>query len=181
MLKRSFDICFAVLVLAITSPLCLLITVAIWIDSGRPIFFRQERTGFCGEPFVAWKFKTLHYIHPDPNHTPCCNSCNVTRFGRLLRRTHLDELPQLLNVLSGDLAVIGPRAEVPKDSKPIELLRMKPGITGPAHIGKKPTTRQDFEEIHLIEMAYFQSGRSKFRDMKILAKTVLKVFQANSF
>jgi exopolysaccharide biosynthesis polyprenyl glycosylphosphotransferase len=110
--KRLFDLSMAALFILLTWPLWVVIMAAIRWDSPGPLFFRQSRLGRDGKPFQIFKFRSMHH---EPERSEAAwtveNDPRVTRVGRLLRRTHLDELPQLLNVLNGDMSLIGPRAE----------------------------------------------------------------------
>jgi lipopolysaccharide/colanic/teichoic acid biosynthesis glycosyltransferase len=139
--KRVFDIVVATLGLVIASPLFLVIALAIKRDSLGPVFFRQLRVGRKRRPFAMWKFRKM----PDdlPEQGPMLTARNdqrLTRVGYWLERTKLDELPQLMNVLSGDMSVVGPRPEVPKFVDRAlsqlwdEALSVKPGIFGPNQI-----------------------------------------------
>lgn len=179
MFKRFFDICFALLMILISSPVWLAIAVAVRLGSKGPILFRQERIGWHGRRFVAYKFRTLYRTDLDQAARP--DDPNVTGVGRFIRRTHLDELPQFLNVLKGDMTIVGPRAERPVDGKPAELLSVQPGITGPAQLMKKPNCREDFEDNHAAEMKYFLHRRTFGGDLKIVWQTITKIFKANSF
>ncbi len=110
--KRLFDLAAAVLFILLTSPLWPAIMAAIRWDSPGPLFFRQSRLGRDGKPFQIFKFRSMHHEPQKPQAAwAVANDPRVTRVGRLLRRTHLDELPQLLNVLKGEMSLIGPRAE----------------------------------------------------------------------
>jgi lipopolysaccharide/colanic/teichoic acid biosynthesis glycosyltransferase len=110
--KRLFDLAVAALFILLTWPLWLVIMAAIRWDSPGPLFFRQSRLGRDGKPFQIFKFRSMYH---EPERArgvwTVANDPRVTRVGRFLRRTHLDELPQLLNVLKGDMSLIGPRAE----------------------------------------------------------------------
>jgi lipopolysaccharide/colanic/teichoic acid biosynthesis glycosyltransferase len=139
--KRAFDLVVASAGLLIAAPLFAAIAIAIKRDSPGPVFFRQVRVGRKRRPFAMWKFRKM----PDdlPEQGPLLTSRNdqrLTRVGYWLERTKLDELPQLLNVLSGEMSVVGPRPEVPKfvDRALSELwnqvLSVKPGIFGPNQI-----------------------------------------------
>lgn len=110
--KRLFDLIVASFVVLLTWPLWLIIMAAIRWDSQGPLFFRQNRLGQDGQPFQILKFRSMYHDpeRSEPRWT-VPNDPRVTRVGRLLRRTHLDELPQLINVLRGDMSLIGPRAE----------------------------------------------------------------------
>jgi lipopolysaccharide/colanic/teichoic acid biosynthesis glycosyltransferase len=141
--KRVFDIGVSSVGLLLLSPLLLIIAVAIRVDSPGPAFFRQERVGLGGRPFRIWKFRSMRTDpgcesvsrEVSPEHDP-----RITRVGTFLRRTFLDELPQLLNVLRGQMSMVGPRPETPKyvafyTQEELEVLSVKPGIAGPATLG----------------------------------------------
>jgi lipopolysaccharide/colanic/teichoic acid biosynthesis glycosyltransferase len=140
MAKRTFDLFWSLLGLALLSPLLVLVALAVKLEDGGPVFFRQSRIGRGGGPFRIWKFRTMVVdaerlgrsitVGEDPR---------ITRAGRFLRRTKLDEFPQLLNVVAGDMSLVGPRPEVPKyvdlyteDQRAI--LALRPGITDLASI-----------------------------------------------
>lgn len=135
MLKRLFDIFATSVLLAGATPLFGLVALLVWVDSGRPILFCQIRSGRFGQPFTLYKFRTL-----SPNiglvDTP---SNHATRVGRWLRRWGLDELPQLWNVLRGDMSLVGPRPTLPKQVARYgaferKRLAVRPGLTGWAQI-----------------------------------------------
>jgi lipopolysaccharide/colanic/teichoic acid biosynthesis glycosyltransferase len=138
--KRAIDLFGAAVLLVVALPLFVLIAAAIAIDSGRPIFLRQQRRGLGGVAFGMWKFRSMRARRGgDADDT---DSKRVTRVGRLLRRYRMDELPQLLNVLTGDMSLVGPRPELPEISDRILIdvpdfdLRclVRPGIAGLAQI-----------------------------------------------
>jgi lipopolysaccharide/colanic/teichoic acid biosynthesis glycosyltransferase len=138
MRKRAFDVCVAAFTLVLIAPLLAIIAVAIRCDSRGPVLFRQERMGRNGQPFRILKFRTMRVgadrlgAHISPTGDP-----RVTRVGRWLRRSYVDELPQLLNVLRGDMSLVGPRPETP-DFLPfyrpdeIRVLSLRPGVMGPS-------------------------------------------------
>lgn len=188
LVKRVFDVVAAALALLVLAPLVALIALAIRLDSPGPIFFRQQRVGLGGRRFTMWKFRSMcldaearerdiahlniyglggaFKIHRDPR---------ITRVGYLLRRTSLDELPQLLNVLFGDMSLVGPRPVPPRDldcylSHHFERLSVVPGITGPWQVGGRSLIT-DFETIVRMEREYIRSW-SLFLDAKILLRTV---------
>lgn len=136
--KRWFDVVLALLGLLLLSPLLLMAAIAVKLDSPGSLFFLQERTGRYGKPFRIIKFRTMKQADcPDATLITASGDARITRVGRLLRKTKVDELPQLFNVLFGEMSLVGPRPEVPKytrlysnDQKRIFLER--PGITSPA-------------------------------------------------
>lgn len=140
MLRRAFDQTAAALGLVALSPLLLVVAVAIATGSPGPVFFRQERIGRHGVPFRIFKFRTMRVdaeavggqltVEGDPR---------ITRVGRFLRASKLDELPQLINVVRGEMSLVGPRPEVPRyvalyDDDQRRVLDVRPGITDPASI-----------------------------------------------
>ncbi|MDH4079427.1 MAG: polysaccharide biosynthesis protein [Nitrospira sp.] len=134
-MKRAFDICMAAIGLVITSPLLAVISVLIKLDSSGPVIFRQIRVGQGFRPFAIQKFRTM-VVNPPGNSLPLTvgEDIRITRVGRILRKFKLDELPQLLNVLVGDMSLVGPRPEVPRyverlRSEFSEILVVRPGIT----------------------------------------------------
>ena len=124
--------------LAALSPLLMLLAAAVWIDSGRPVLFRHRRVGQQGRPFELLKFRSMVVNHGGPEITRS-GEARITRVGRFLRRWKLDELPQLVNVLRGEMSLVGPRPEVPGYVDPDDplwrrVLRARPGITDPASV-----------------------------------------------
>jgi lipopolysaccharide/colanic/teichoic acid biosynthesis glycosyltransferase len=141
MTKRVFDLVCAVLGLLLLAPL--LLTVAVWIklDSPGPVIFRQQRVGRFGVPFRIHKFRTMtHAQAPQGPLITVGEDVRITRAGHWLRRHKLDELPQLIDVLKGDMSVVGPRPEVPRyvamypDAMRERVLAVRPGITDPASL-----------------------------------------------
>lgn len=113
--KRSFDVALAVLGLLLTAPLWAVVALAVWLDSGSPIFFRQPRVGRRGETIRILKFRSM-VSRPDAVEIQASrDDPRITRVGRILRRTALDELPQLWNILVGDMSLVGPRAQPVKE------------------------------------------------------------------
>jgi len=136
--KRAFDFVCAFLGLLILSPLLLVIAIAIKLTSRGPVFFQQERVGKNFRPFRIVKFRTMHEGLDGPLITASSDR-RVTEVGRILRRIKLDELPQLWNVLKGEMSLVGPRPEVAKYVEQFrddydEILLVRPGITDPASI-----------------------------------------------
>ena len=138
--KRSFDLAFTFVGLLLTWPLFLLIAVLVKAEDGGPVFFRQERVGRGGRRFLMWKFRTMipgaERIGLQLTTT---GDARITRIGAWLRRQKLDELPQLFNVVAGQMTMVGPRPEVPKyvamyTAKQRNVLELDPGITDRASI-----------------------------------------------
>jgi len=134
--KRTFDVCCGLFVLAATLPLFVLIAALIKLTSDGPILFRQYRVGRGGREFELLKFRTMAYTqHERGPGLTCAGDTRVTRAGRILRKWKLDELPQLINVLRGDMSLVGPRpdlAEFWDEVQPVDrhVLSLVPGITG---------------------------------------------------
>lgn len=145
--KRAEDLVLAGIVLALTAPVLIMITIAIKFDSPGPVFFRQVRLGYHDRAFTVWKFRTMYHherVDGELRQTRR-NDSRVTRFGRFLRRTSLDELPQIFNVLKGDMSIVGPRPHaqtMTTEGRPLHRVvetyaarhRIKPGITGWAQV-----------------------------------------------
>ena len=133
-LKRIFDIVASMLGLLLLLPVLEVVAVLIRIDSRGPIFFRQERMGLGGRAFLIHKFRTMRFDHGGPELTSATDS-RVTRVGETLRRFRIDELPQLIDVLAGDMSLVGPRPEVRRfmDQYPeadrAKILSVRPGMT----------------------------------------------------
>src|SRR5579884_1718645 len=185
-LKRIFDYLVALVGVLVALPIFLLSALAIVIDDGFPVFFRQERAGQHAIPFRIFKFRTMvrdaearlsELVSFDELEAPMFKlkrDPRVTRVGRFLRRTSLDELPQLINVLQGDMSLVGPRPELLDLVERYEpehefRLRVKPGITGPWQVfGRSELT---FEEVLAVEREYVEN-LSIARDVRILLMTL---------
>jgi len=184
-MKRVMDVVVSALLLALLSPLLLGIAVLILLDTGRPVLFRQRRAGRDGEPFTMLKFRTMvvdaeqqlpELVDLQKLEQPAFkiqNDPRVTKTGRWLRRTSLDELPQLLNVLGGSMSLVGPRPEEESvvalyDERQRLRLAVKPGITGPMQVyGRSDLT---FEERLAMERDYLDN-LSLLTDLAILMRT----------
>ena len=135
MLKSSFDFLGALIGLIIFSPLLILSAIAIKLDSPGPVFFRQERVGKNFAPFMIHKFRTMRTSASSDILTSGNNDSRITRVGRIIRKIHLDEIVQLLDVLQGNMSIVGSRPEIPEFVKYYPdnwkiILKLKPGITG---------------------------------------------------
>jgi sugar transferase EpsL len=174
--KRCFDCAVAPILLMVLSPLFLLISFLLLLTSGKPILFRQERPGRYGKPFVLYKFRTMTDAE-DGGGELLPDASRLTRGGRFLRSTSLDELPELVNVLKGDMSLVGPRPLLmqyldrytPEQSR---RLRIKPGITGWAQVnGRNALT---WEKRFKLDVWYVDN-LSFWLDLKILAITISKI------
>ena len=141
MAKRLFDLLLAAGALLLLAPLLLVLALVVWLDTPGPVFFRQERVGRGGRTFRIHKFRTMGVDAPQRGLALTVGEDpRITRSGRWLRRTRLDELPQLIDVLKGDMSLVGPRPEVPRyvQHYPPALrdraLAVRPGITDPSSL-----------------------------------------------
>jgi lipopolysaccharide/colanic/teichoic acid biosynthesis glycosyltransferase len=138
MAKRAFDLLLALAGLVLLFPILVLVALLIKVDSGGPILFRQERVGLGGVPFRIFKFRTMQVDAEEQGSLTIGNDPRVTRAGCFLRRYKLDELPQLFDVVLGQMSLVGPRPEVreyfelyPPDAQQA-MISLRPGITGPS-------------------------------------------------
>jgi exopolysaccharide biosynthesis polyprenyl glycosylphosphotransferase len=193
LLKRAVDLVFSALLLALLSPLLVLVSLLILVDSGRPVFFRQARAGKDGAPFRMLKFRTMvvdaedrlselvDLAALDEPAFKIPGDPRITRAGRLLRRFSLDELPQFINVLKGDMSLVGPRPEEEAvvalyDERQRVRLAVKPGITGPMQVyGRGDLT---FEERLAMERDYLDN-LSIAGDLAILLRTPKAIFRGD--
>lgn len=197
--KRHFDIVFSLCAMLVCSPLFFIIGVLIKIQDGGPIFYGHKRVTATGKRFRCWKFRTMikdadkklkEILEKDPNATgewvkgfKIRNDPRITRLGKLLRKTSLDELPQFFNVLRGDMSVVGARPVVPQELSEYYqenaglYCSIKPGITGPWQVGKRNDI-DDYDERVKSDVWYIQNC-SPWLDMKIIAKTAWRVIRPN--
>lgn len=186
--KRMFDIAMAALMLLIALPAMLFISLLIWLDSNGPIFFRQTRLGLGGCPFQILKFRTMSVLE-DGEHVVQAtrNDPRVTRIGQFLRKTSLDELPQLINVLRGEMSLVGPRphARAHDDYYSQRIANyslrqlVRPGITGWAQVnglrGETPTIACMRKRLR-CDLWYVQNF-SLGLDLRILARTPVELLR----
>lgn len=138
--KRLFDLALAAVLLVLLSPLLLALAILVALESGGPVFFRQQRAGKNGRLFNLIKFRTMvHDVKDNGPRITRSGDARVTRLGKVLRKWKLDELPQLFNVIRGDMSVVGPRPDLPEFLAELtppqnQILRLRPGITGMASI-----------------------------------------------
>lgn len=177
-MKRLFDFSCSLLGLIILSPLLLITALLIRVKLGSPILFRQMRPGLYGRPFFVYKFRTMT-DERDGNGNLLPDEERLTPFGQWLRKFSIDELPQLFNVLKGDLSLVGPR---PLLMEYLELYspeqerrhEVRPGITGWAQVNGRNTI--SWEEKFKLDVWYV-NHQSFFLDIKIILLTVYKVFK----
>jgi lipopolysaccharide/colanic/teichoic acid biosynthesis glycosyltransferase len=184
--KRAFDVVVAGLAMLVGSPLLLGIALGIRLRDGSPVLFRQVRTGLHGRTFEMLKFRTmsvdaeqrleelLQHSEVTGQAFKMAEDPRVTRTGRLLRRLSLDELPQLWNVLRGDMSLVGPRPALPREVETYDLwhrrrLSMKPGLTGLWQVSARRST--DFDRWAELDLSYIDRW-SLWLDLKILARTL---------
>lgn len=190
-LKRLIDIILSIILMVLLSPVMLVIGILIKLDSNGTVIFKQERVGTNGKLFIIYKFRTmvknaeeLFKLNIDKENLGSLvfqdkGDARVTKIGRFLRETSLDELPQLLNVLEGTMSLVGPRPEIPDvanlyDDVQKLRLRMKPGITGLAQVSGRgeieldKTIRLDIEYITTFSI---------WQDIKIFFRTIWVVFK----
>ncbi len=190
--KRVFDIICSFLALIVLSPVLIVVAAAIMIDDhGNPIFV-QERTGKNSKPFKMYKFRSMklnaeeeleslsEFNEYNDVHFKMDNDPRVTKVGAFIRRTSIDELPQLLNVLKGDMSIIGPRPFIPSEQEqlPSDRLLVKPGLSCYWQI--TDTRKLTGEEQLELDYKYIRE-RSAATDIKIIFKTIGVVFKHNNY
>jgi lipopolysaccharide/colanic/teichoic acid biosynthesis glycosyltransferase len=199
-LKKALDVSGSLAALILLSPLFIIISILIKLTSPGPVFFRQKRIGQFGKEFTFLKFRSM-YVNSDPGiHQEYIRrlidrkvdesdgvyklKCDprVTRIGRFLRKSSLDELPQFINVLRGDMSLVGPRPPIPYEFEEYSLwhcrrvLEAKPGITGAWQVGGR--SRTTFDEMVRMDLRYI-SDQCLWLDIKILLKTPFAVLRGD--
>ena len=205
-LKRALDVCTALLALVLLAPLMLIIAAAIRLTSRGPIIYMQLRLGKNGVPFTFYKFRSMvanvdDRIHRDfvtrlirardepapaaskgPSAYKMKNDPRITRVGRLIRTTSIDELPQIFNVLKGDMSMVGPRPPIPYEAENYEpwhlrrILTVRPGITGLWQVEGR--SRVTFSEMVRMDLRYIRDCSPKL-DLRIMLKTILVVIRCD--
>jgi lipopolysaccharide/colanic/teichoic acid biosynthesis glycosyltransferase len=180
-LKRAMDLVLGLLLLVLAAPFICLAAVLVKVSSRGPAFYSQVRLGLGGDPFHIWKLRTM-YHNCERLSGPCWSSgrdTRITPIGRLLRRTHIDELPQLWNVVKGEMSLVGPRPERPELIPPLEQkipgyrgrLAVRPGMTGLAQIQLPADTDLESVQRKLIYDLYYVHRLSLGLDLSILMGT----------
>jgi undecaprenyl-phosphate galactose phosphotransferase/putative colanic acid biosynthesis UDP-glucose lipid carrier transferase len=192
-LKRSFDVVAAGLGVLLLSPLMLMTALLIKLDSRGPIFFTQTRNGFNGRSFRIFKFRTMSVLEDGPEIRQAKrNDPRVTHVGRWLRRTSIDELPQLFNVIGGSMSLVGPRPHAAAHNSEYEKLvanyafryHMKPGITGWAQVNgfRGETSSVDLMERRIEFDLWYVNNWSPLLDIRIVWKTaLLGIWQSGAY
>ena len=177
-MKRSLDLIGSFLLLLILSPILLVLSLLVWLFLGWPVIFSQERPGLHGKLFRLYKFRSMRDLR-DSNGNLQPDEQRLTRFGRFLRSTSLDELPELFNVIKGDMSLVGPRPLLvqylerytPEQARRHEV---RPGITGWAQVNGRNAL--SWEEKFKLDVWYVDH-RNFWLDIKILLMTLAKVFK----
>lgn len=193
MLKRLFDIIFALLFLILLIPLFIIIAAIIALESKGGVFFKQVRVGKNGKLFTLYKFRSMRQSNQNNKLITTSNDERITRVGKVIRKTKLDELPQLLNILKGDMSFVGPRPEVPKyvelyTDEQKKVLSIKPGLTDYASLyyinesdllAKVENPEEYYIKVIMpkkIDYALqYIENKSIITDISILFKTVLRL------
>jgi lipopolysaccharide/colanic/teichoic acid biosynthesis glycosyltransferase len=177
--KRLTDVVLSLTALVLLSPVLLLAGLVVVIDSGLPVFFKQTRVGLKGREFGMFKFRSMvkNAASTGPYFTHA-NDARITRVGQFIRRTSVDELPQIINVLLGDMSLVGPRPDVPAQQSLYapqdwaQRCSVRPGITGLAQV--KGRSAVSFEQRLALDLAYAKNV-SWWRDLQIMWWTVCQL------
>jgi exopolysaccharide biosynthesis polyprenyl glycosylphosphotransferase len=190
--KRALDALGSMIAIACLWPLFLIVAIAIALDSPGPVLFRQRRSGLNGREFVIFKFRTMTVLEDGPVITQACrNDCRVTVIGKILRRASLDELPQLFNVLKGDMSLVGPRPHALAHDRKYRLdiadyderYQVKPGLTGWAQING---LRGETESVAVMAERvrfdlWYARNWSLGLDLNIMLRTCFEVFRDRAY
>jgi lipopolysaccharide/colanic/teichoic acid biosynthesis glycosyltransferase len=194
-IKRTFDVIISLLVIVVALPLWLAVAIVIKLDSPGPAFHRATRIGKGGNPFTLYKFRTM--VADAPRQGPGItrqDDPRITRVGRLLRKLKIDEMPQLINVLKGEMSIVGPRPEDPRyviyyTSEQRRVLSVRPGMASPAfnkyrHEEELLATGEDVERLYLtqilpdklrMDLEYIEQ-RSFLFDLAVLVEAAFSLF-----
>lgn len=195
-IKRAFDILFSVFIIIAISPLLILISLCVKFEDGGPVVFKQKRSGQNGKMFYIYKFRSMKVQPGQKKNTKSQYNWltrvpddfvfkmtddfdpNVTKIGRFLRKSSLDELPQFFNVVKGEMSIVGPRPEIIEitncyDAEQFQRLLVKPGITGWAQVnGRSEMNHGRKVELDLV----YIENQTFLQDMKIIAMTIKQTF-----
>ncbi len=180
-IKRFSDIIFSIVLLIISTPIIIIVAIAIKLDSKGPVFFVQNRTGLNDKPFKMIKFRGMvnNALDIGPELTQR-DDPRITRVGKILRRTSIDEIPQMFNVLKGDMSLVGPRPEITSitskySEEQKEVFKFKPGVTGYSQINGRQLLSPDKR----VEMEVEYYSKANFRSDLLIAVSTLKVIFSN--
>jgi lipopolysaccharide/colanic/teichoic acid biosynthesis glycosyltransferase len=203
--KRALDLLGSTIGLVVTSPILALVAIAVKVESPGPILFQQERLGLGGRPFTLYKFRSMHLSAEQARHrdhvrdlirgegvetqsspaawVPIALDRRVTRLGAFLRRSHLDELPQLVNIVHGEMSLVGPRPPIPYEVEvyePWHLRRLSviPGLTGLWQA--TAWGRISFDEGVALDLAYIDR-RSFWFDLQLIGRTIWQIASGRQF
>lgn len=178
-IKRIIDVLFSLTLLIILAPLLTIISICVKLQGDGPIIFKQKRVGLNGGIFEILKFRSMKTTAPNIAAKDIDESSYVTPIGKFLRRTSLDELPQLINILRGEMSFVGPRPLIPNEGSINEKRReygihvLRPGLSGWAQINARNTEDQE-EKLNLD--LYYKENRSVVLDIKIIVMTAFTMF-----
>ena len=194
--KRLFDLVSSVIGLVVLSPVLVVVSLLVWLGDRGPVFFRQERVGRGGRLFRIHKFRTMR-VASSGSQVTSADDDRITPLGKVLRKTKLDELPQLIDVALGDMSLVGPRPEVPRyvamwgDEARAEILSVRPGITDPAAIAYRNEQDElaaaEDPEAHYTQVILprkvamyrdYVRNRSFTGDIKVILGTLAAVFRS---
>jgi len=177
--KRLLDIFLSGFALLLLCPVMLLVALAILIEDGKPVLFRQQRVGHRGAPFTVLKFRSMP-VNTGDVPSAQAKSIRITRVGAIIRRTNIDELPQFLNIFRGDMSIVGPRPALASQKELCELrerqgvLRCKPGLTGLAQInsydGMPDKEKATWDAQYCAHVTFFNDVRIILRTFLYLLK-----------
>jgi putative colanic acid biosynthesis UDP-glucose lipid carrier transferase len=184
--KRAIDVVGALAGILFLAPLLVLVSIAIMLDSRGPVLFRQQRTGLNGRPFTIYKFRSMTVMENGGTVVQATkNDTRITRVGAILRRSSIDELPQLLNVLKGDMSLVGPRPHAKAHDDYYSALvsdynkrfDAKPGLTGLAQVSgyRGETARLEQMSMRIAYDLTYITYWSAWMDIKIILQTVAKL------
>ncbi len=176
--KRVMDIIGSLMGLILVSPIILVISLMVYLTMGRPIFFKQIRTGLNGKPFIIYKFRTMRDLR-DVNGELLSDKERLTKIGKIFRFFRLDELPELLNILKGDMSFVGPRPTLIKQTQLYsnfqkKRLRVRPGLTGWSQINGN--TELSWDDRILLDIWYIDHWSLKL-DLEVIIYTIKVVFK----